>query len=60
MTRPSSDPEGKPPLSSIRIKRGIRFSDAPAFKGKPRELVAKDYVYSITRSLDPNLRAGGD
>ena len=30
------------------------------FKGKPRELVAADYVYSIKRSLDPNLRGGGD
>ena len=28
--------------------------------GKPRELVAEDYVYSIKRSLDPNLRGGGD
>ena len=25
-----------------------------------RELVAEDYVYSIKRSLDPNLRNGGD
>ena len=32
----------------------------PAFKGKPRELVADDYVYSIKRALDPNLRGGGD
>ena len=31
-----------------------------AFKGKPRELVAQDYVYSITRLLDPNLKRGGD
>jgi ABC-type transport system substrate-binding protein len=42
------------------LKKGIRFSDDPAFKGKPRELVAEDYVYSIKRSLDPNLRGGGD
>ena len=45
---------------TIRLKRGIRFSDDPVFKGKPRELVAGDYVYSIKRSLDPNLRGGGD
>ena len=45
---------------TIRLKRGIRFADDPAFKGRPRELVAEDYVYSITRSLDPNLRGGGD
>jgi ABC-type transport system substrate-binding protein len=29
-------------------------------QGKPRELVAQDYVYSITRALDPNLKRGGD
>ena len=45
---------------TIRVKRGIRFADDPVFKGKPRELVAEDYVYSIKRSLDPNLRGGGD
>ena len=45
---------------TIRIKPGIRFADAPAFKGRPRELVAQDYVYSITRALDPNLKRGGD
>jgi len=45
---------------TIKLKRGILFSDAPAFKGKPRELVAEDYVYSIKRSIDPNLLVGGD
>jgi len=45
---------------TIRIKPGIFFASAPAFKGKPRELVAQDYVYSITRLLDPNLKRGGD
>ena len=30
---------------TIRLKRGILFTDDPAFKGKPRELVAEDYVY---------------
>ena len=45
---------------TIRMKRGIRFADDPVFKGKPRELVAADYVYSIKRSIDPNLRGGGD
>jgi oligopeptide transport system substrate-binding protein len=45
---------------TIKVKRGIRFADDPVFKGKARELVAEDYVYSIKRSLDPNLRAGGD
>jgi ABC-type transport system substrate-binding protein len=45
---------------TVKIKPGIRFTDDPAFKGKPRELVAEDYVYSIKRTLDPNLRGGGD
>ena len=29
------------------------------FKGKPRELVAADYIYSYKRWLDPNLRRAG-
>ena len=45
---------------TIRMKKGIRFADDPVFKSKPRELVAEDYVYSIKRSIDPNLRGGGD
>lgn len=45
---------------TIRLKRDIRFTDDPSFKGKPRELVAADYVYAIKRRLDPNLRGGGD
>ena len=45
---------------TIRLQKGILFTDDPAFKGKPRELVAADYVYSIERSIDLNLRTGGD
>ena len=45
---------------TMKVRRGIRFTDDPAFKGKPRELVAEDYVYSIKRWLDPNLRNGGE
>jgi len=41
----------------FRIKPGIFFSDNPAFKGKPRELVAADYVYSIKRYYDPVTRS---
>ena len=44
---------------TIRIKPGIYFTDDPAFNGKPRELIAPDFVYSIMRFLDPNLRRGG-
>ena len=45
---------------TMRVRKGILFADDPAFKGKPRELTAEDYVYSIKRSIDPNLRGGGD
>src|SRR6266404_5132659 len=30
-----------------RIRKGIFFVADPAFKGKPRELIAADYAYSI-------------
>ena len=45
---------------TIRLQPGILFTDDPAFGGRPRELTAADYVYSIKRYLDPNLRGGGD
>ena len=48
-----------PNIDSIAAK-GIRFTDDPAFGGKPRELVAEDYAYSLKRRIDPNLRNGGD
>jgi len=44
---------------TAHLKTGIFFTDDPAFKGKRRELVAEDYVYSYKRWLDPNLRRGG-
>lgn len=42
---------------TIRVKPGIRFADDPAFKGKPRELVAADFVYAWKRLLDPKIRS---
>jgi ABC-type transport system substrate-binding protein len=45
---------------TMKVRPGIFFTDDPAFKGKPRELVAEDYVYAIKRYLDPTLRGGGD
>jgi ABC-type transport system substrate-binding protein len=42
---------------TVRIKPGIYFADDPAFKGKRRELIAADYVYSMKRVLDPKLRS---
>jgi len=44
---------------TMRVRPGIFFTDDPAFKGKPRELVAEDYVYSYKRWIDPNGRRGG-
>ena len=55
---PEISADGK--IWTVRIKPGIYFTDDPAFHGKPRELVAEDYVYSNRRNLDPNLRGGGD
>jgi ABC-type transport system substrate-binding protein len=40
-----------------RIRKGIFFALDPAFKGKPRELTAADYAYSLKRLLDPVLRS---
>ena len=40
---------------TMHVKPGIYFADDPAFKGKKRELVAEDYVYSIKRIMDPHL-----
>ncbi|WP_431100666.1 ABC transporter substrate-binding protein [Roseateles noduli] len=38
---------------TVKLRPGIRFADDPAFKGKPRELSAEDYVYAIKRFADP-------
>ena len=37
----------------LTLQRGIRFADDPVFKGRPRELVAADYVHSFKRFYDP-------
>ena len=42
---------------TFRIRPGIHFSPDPAFKGKPRELTAFDYVYSLKRLYDPSLKS---
>ena len=42
---------------TIRIRPGIFFTDDPAFKGRPRELTAADYVYSLKRHLDPRWKS---
>ena len=43
---------------TIRLQPGTLFADDPAFGGKPRELTAADYVYSIKRHYDPRWKSG--
>ena len=38
------------------LQPGIFFADDPAFKGRRRELVAQDYVYTVKRFYDPRLK----
>ncbi len=40
----------------VTLQRGILFADDPAFGGRPRELVAADYVYTLKRYYDPAIR----
>ena len=42
---------------TVRVRRGITFADDPAFNGKPRELVAADYVYAFKRIYDPQWKS---
>jgi ABC-type transport system substrate-binding protein len=42
---------------TLRIRPGIFFAPDPVFGGKPRELTAEDYVFSIKRLFDPRLRS---
>ena len=42
---------------TVKLKPGIHFADDPAFSGKPRELVAQDYVYAFKRYADPANRS---
>jgi ABC-type transport system substrate-binding protein len=37
----------------FKIRKGIYFAPDPVFKGKPRELTAADYAYTIKRFRDP-------
>jgi len=37
----------------FHLRKGIYFTPDAAFKGKPRELVAADYIYTVKRILDP-------
>ncbi len=52
---PEISADGK--VFTLRIRPGIFFADDAAFKGKPRELTAADYVYSIKRYYDPKYNS---
>ena len=38
---------------TLRVRPGLLFAPHPAFGGKPRELNAQDFVYSVQRIADP-------
>jgi oligopeptide transport system substrate-binding protein len=40
---------------TLRVKKGIYFSDDPAFEGRKRELTAADYEYAFKRLMDPKV-----
>ena len=47
-------------IVTIRIKKGVFFIDDPVFEGAVgREVKAHDFVYSIKRHFDPDMRAQG-
>ncbi len=37
----------------FKVRKGIYFAPDPVFKGRPRELTAEDYAYTIKRFRDP-------
>ena len=55
MTLPEVSPDYR--TFTFRLRPGIYFQDDPAFKGKTRELVAADYVYSWKRIYDPRWKS---
>jgi ABC-type transport system substrate-binding protein len=51
------EPEENGTRYTFRIRPGIFFADDPVFKGRKRELVARDFEYMIKRFRDPKIRA---
>ncbi|MEB0140265.1 MULTISPECIES: ABC transporter substrate-binding protein [unclassified Undibacterium] len=41
----------------LRFRSGIHFTPDPVFQGRPRELTAADYAYSLRRLYDPSLKS---
>jgi len=56
---PEAEPDSGFRVWTVRLQRGIFFTDDPAFGGRPRELVAADYAYSIKRLADPATKSPG-
>ena len=54
-TMPELSPDGR--TYTFRLRKGIYFTPDPAFGGRPRELVAADYAYSILRFYDPKVKS---
>ncbi|HXU53556.1 MAG TPA: ABC transporter substrate-binding protein [Casimicrobiaceae bacterium] len=52
---PEVSADGK--VYTFHLRKGVYFADDPAFKGKKRELVAQDFVYSFERIADPANRS---
>jgi ABC-type transport system substrate-binding protein len=42
---------------TLKIRKGLHFSDDPAFEGRKRELTASDYEFAFKRLMDPKLRS---
>jgi len=42
---------------TFRLRKGIYFADDPAFGGRPREVTAQDFVYTIKRFYDPRNKS---
>ena len=42
---------------TVRIRPGIFFQEDAAFGGRPRELIAADYVYQLKRVADPRWKS---
>ncbi len=40
---------------TLHVKKGIYYTDDPAFGGKKRELVAADFEYAMKRLMDPKI-----
>lgn len=43
----------------VRVRPGSHFADDPVFRGRPRELTAEDFVYSLKRHADPAIKSPG-